>query len=762
MKTLSFLLFAAVAIVADGAVLTAGRTEVVVSPEVCSVVKFAAGELTNGLARTLGGPIPIVRTPSGGDKVSIVLGECGLSQEAGIDTSRLAHDAFVTSVRGNRIYIVGRDDRQLSLPNVFKSGSGYGSLLRYERATLHGIYSFLEQYAGMRFYLPDDELGVVVRPASSIEVPEGESVVAPDFLIREPYMGGDGEWYNEKVKGDRGRIKTKEWIRLRLSSTAIPCCHGSRNFQYIERFADTHPDYLAQKKDGSRWNDPAVFAAYQLCWSNPEFQNELYQDVKAYLTGEPPSSRGLKSWWPNCRGKYVDIMPDDSFRGCFCERCQAAYRRIPGDNHYATELIWGVTAKIAQRLIDEGIEGNVTQMAYTPYRRVPSFNLPTNVHVMVAEGGPWSMVKPEKLAKEESDIRAWTEKVGHKVWIWTYPHKFGRTAIPGVPCMAPHAWGRYFKHMSPLIFGTFAESESEKAIYNHLNYYVFSRVAWNVKTNVKAVVEEYHRLMFGAGAEDMAKFNLLLERKWLKEVAGRIEDTSVGPIAKPPSSYQLWHDVYSREVRAELAGYLRAAASKVARGSLELRRIALMRREFLDPLVAAAEKFERETDVNTGLELRKREPNRSILPPIGRGWSGKYTLDDKTFVTPPCSIMFSGTADVGAVSFYFGAKGLPALKPNTRYRLTYFVKTKDIEPRMMYGGGGGVAVNIWDDHNRWFPSKNMFTGTMDWIFQRFEFTSGPDVERHHPYMYLHRLYAVGTAWFDDVRLEEIDEEGKLK
>jgi hypothetical protein len=380
---------------------------------------------------------------------------------------------------------------------------------------------------------------------------------------------------------------------------------------------------------------------------------------------------------------------------------------------------------------------------------------------MVAESGPWSMVSPDKLAREETEIRAWTEKLGHKVWIWTYPHKFGRTAIAGVPCMAPHAWGQYFQKMAPLIFGTFAESESDKALYNHLNYYVFSRVAWDASTNVKEVVEEYHRLMFGAAAEEMAKFNLILEHKWLKDVAGRIEDTSVGPIAKPPSSYQLWTSVYSRETRDELAGLIKAAASKVPTGSLESKRIALMHREFLVPIVREAEKFEKETSVATGLALRAREPNRSILPPPGRDWLGKYVIDDQTYVTPPCSIRFSGN-ETGVVSFYFGRNGLPALKPNTRYRLTYFVKTKDVEPRMMYGGGGGIAVNIWDDHNRWFPSKNLFTGTMDWIFQKFEFTSGPDVAKHRPYMFLHRLHAAGTAWFDDVRLEEIDEEGNIK
>ena len=48
---------------------------------------------------------------------------------------------------------------------------------------------------------------------------------------------------------------------------------------------------MAKKPNGERWLDPKAFAPYQLCWSNPGFQEELYQDVKAYFTGKPPSSR---------------------------------------------------------------------------------------------------------------------------------------------------------------------------------------------------------------------------------------------------------------------------------------------------------------------------------------------------------------------------------------------------------------------------------------------------------------------------------------
>jgi hypothetical protein len=95
---------------------------------------------------------------------------------------------------------------------------------------------------------------------------------------------------------------------------------------------------------------------------------------------------------------------------------------------------------------------------------------------------------------------------------------------------------------------------------------------------------------------------------------------------------------------------------------------------------------------------------------------------------------------------------LPALKPNTKYRLTFYVKTDDIKPEK---DRGGVKVNIWDDKNRWFP-ENSFTGTIPWTKQGYDFTTGPQTNiKSKSYINLVIIAAKGTAWFDDIKLREI-------
>lgn len=41
-------------------------------------------------------------------------------------------------------------------------------------------------------------------------------------------------------------------------------------------------------------------------------------------------------------------------------------------------------------------------------------------------------VMPER---EMDEVRRWTGKLGHKIWMWTYPSKYGEKAAPGV-----HIW----------------------------------------------------------------------------------------------------------------------------------------------------------------------------------------------------------------------------------------------------------------------------------------------------------------------------------
>ena len=698
-----------------------GSVEVVVAKDAPPVVLFAASEATNFLSRVLGTEVPLSFSPSRG-RTQIVLGSNEWTRAAGIMTERLARDAFVIKASGSRIAIAGRDDPAAE-PLVLNRR--HERQQDYERATLFGVYDFLERYAGVRFYFPG-ELGTVVPRRTALEVAEGERLCAPGFTYRR---------YSFSY-GPKGSLALN-WLRLRMETEYLQCCHGTRDFRLLERYAKTNPEYFALLPD--------------------PHTKELKRDCL-------PSSAGRRSGhlchtsdvWERMLDiakttdrKVVDVMPEDGFHRCECKKCRAEWR---ADANYATELIWRRTADFARRLAKARPDLTVTQMVYTPYRRVPDFELPGNLKVMVAEMGPWSGVERRRI--EDGEILAWRRKMGERVFLWVYPAKVAALKLDDVPQITPHAVARYFKALAPDVFGAYYESETDRFLYNYLNYYVYAKVAWDPSVDVDALLDEHDRLMFGAAAGEMSAVFGEMEELWLRRVAGKIVDTDLGPVAKPPGRWEIFNRVYTAETLAKWRGLFDAAAAKTRAKSLEARRVALMRGELFEPLAAAAAKWREETSAARGLALNASRPNRSIVSLDDFATAHRCETGGVAAGGRPVELV----AKKGKMGANVNASLKGRLKPSTRYRLSFFLKLDGVVP---LDAAGGTLVQVFD--NRWncFPSVGRDYGSTDWMYREFEFETAPDVgAKGDPYISLFIAHASGRALFDDVRLEE--KEGEVK
>ena len=621
------------ALAADAVTLKNGGFDIVIPQKATKVVEFAAKELQTFLGQSLGGEAKIARKPGEG-LVHVFLGDSPEARAAGIDVTPLKRDEFVIRVQGDSLFIVGRDHAWRDPAKEIEKGNSMGQL--YERATLFGVYEFLERFAGCRFYFPG-EMGTVVPKRDEIDVGTCDLKVAPAMSIRRPYSAGganysDGAWFDDSMSPASG--KALNWLRMRLGTDHVPCCHGLNGFKYIKRFAKDHPEYFMLYTNGMRSTDPTQAHPGQLCLTSAIWE-EIYRDVRSYLSGEAASVRGIPGWkkgvygWSsNCvDGRYVDIMCQDGMMECHCPRCQAAYNRGPEfKGNWATDLVWSNTVAIANRLTAEGIPGYITQMAYMPYKKVPSVDIPSNVLVMVAVGGPWTIRKPATLEEGLHNIREWVEKLGRPVWIWTYPGKFGAQKFPGIPQMTPRAVGEYYKKAAPWIFGTFMESESDKFLYNYLNYYMLSRICWNADTDVDAVLAEHHRLMFGAAADEMASLYSKLEDIWLDKIMGNSVDTALGPQITPPTQTKLWGEIYSPATIAEMDGMIDRAMAKVKPGSIEARRIEFFRRGFLSEMRAASERHRERMAAIASLVWEPAKGSLALDHPFG---------DSKKRAVPP-------------------------------------------------------------------------------------------------------------------------------
>ena len=755
----------------QGVVLRPGAVQVYVDGNAGNVTRFAANELGKWLSQIFDSEVPV------GDRFlaghyPIIVGDNALAREAGIDVEKLPRDAGIIKIGRARTFIAGCDDEKKSEREVlgaFRAGI-WGNM--YERASEFAVYEFLERFAGVRFYFPG-ELGTIVPKRKELELPLAEVENTPDYTYRDYAAWEMGAWFDEQHRKDGRQIMHH---RHRLLTEFVPCSHGLNEFHYLKRFGKTHPEYFQMLADGKRNTDPKYPQPGQLCHTSGIW-DEIYADAKSFLLGEPATVRGIPAGYPpgrgefgwNCNtkaikgmGKFVDVMPQDAFQPCHCENCRKAYRSDKTDSSYASELIWGKVIELCNRLKKEGIEGTVTMMGYTPYKNPPAMEFPDNLMVMVARGGPWSEANPPAAAKEKAEIKAWAEKTGQKVWLWNYPCKF-RGEFPGIPEHCPRAWAKYYKDLSPWIFGAFAQNTTTRWMYGHLNTYVYSKVCWNNETDVDALLEEYYTLMYGKGREEMKRFFEAFEKLWIGKVVGQMVDTPLGPVPSPPSDYELFNSIFSPARIKGLEGCINKALGKVEPESLEARRIELMRKEFFEPLASRAEKYLAATDLKRGL-LRRSEKqslenlivNETFDTNIN-GWKGKGEIDSS------CKVIGFGAVKIviddpkGGGVYRMLNKGKERLKPNTKYRLSYFVRFENVVPTKK---GGGVYSNVWTEGQNWYPTHPFgHVGSADWIYQEQEFVSREEKGLHGGYdncsISLCLLNATGTVWFDDVRLEEV-------
>ena len=746
--------------------LSGENAEVVIAPRAPAAVRFAACEMTNFLSWVFGRSVPVVMAPTTG-KFPVFLGANAWNDAAGVTTNGLVRDAFRVRISKDAVRIVGIDDPSGAAVPAKAPGTDMPvGFSETERATLFGVYEFLERYAGVRMYFPG-ELGEVVPRQDALRLPVTEFSRAPEFTVRNVYMQGDGAWYEPEGADPltkKDARKALSWARLRLQTEYIPCCHGQAANGFLERFGKTNPEYFALLKgpDGVLHRDcePVMRKThptpkyYYLCQSS-DVWDALYDDAVRYFRDH---DRKIGRYGHVRGWKYIDVMCEDGFRPCQCESCQAAYDDTQPGGQFATELVWNQTIRLANRLEEAGIPGYVTQMAYTPYHNLPKAEIPDNLLVMVAELGPWSNGNPAKRTKDDAEIRAWAEKCGRKVWIWTYITKWGAIKMPGVPQMTPKAIGAYYPALAPYIFGAFAESGSDKAIYQYLNYYVFSKVCWNTKTDVDALLDEHYRLMFGAAAPEMKAFYESLEDKWLNRIMANSVDTPIGPVSVPPNDRELWMDIYSTEVLAGYDALFARALKKVPEDSLEAKRLKFFQREFVDPLRPKADLV----SVERELKRRAGRPDRSVLD-NGEfesldGWrletphgTGTMELDRTTFVTSGSSLKVVMSNHVSVVQATHGK-----VVPGKRYRLSYFLKTQDMVP---LNKGGQVYMELFNGKWQFFPRGGSNLGTSDWFHRCYEFTAQdlPEEPAKEPIFRIFISNCTGTFWIDGLRVECLDD-----
>jgi len=213
----------------------------------------------------------------------------------------------------------------------------------------------------------------------------------------------------------------------------------------------------------------------------------------------------------------------------------------------------------------------------------------------------------------------------------------------------------------------------------------------------------------------------------------------------PPTPNDIWGSVYTTELIAQLRALEEEALREVEKrggggertDNLHARRIRLLADDLIGALEHERKTYQERSDVKREEAYRAASKAKNLFADVASE-EYHFVRDAKEK---------EGPAKVDVCPSV-------ALKGKTRYRLSAYVKFKDVAPQ---GKMGGLWVAFWDTNNSKYFCANKPVGGMkgssDWMAVSNEFTTleNPDMGK----LWLWLRDATGEAWIRGLRLEEV-------
>ncbi len=287
-KQLSILLFGAAALtypaqyaLADVQLAAQGKSpfSIAIAADAPASIIEAANELQLNIQKSTGVLLPLVKDDAATGAV-ISLGQTRQAKAAGVNAEGIEPEGFRLKTQGGNLYIIGPDTASNDDAKKFPESSYPRTTANggQSNGTANGIYTFLEDYIGVRWLMPG-ELGRDVPSKSTLTIPDLDLTKAPVFIHRRmPYLQNTAAVSDWQKRQRLGRSFAGYWGHY--WEAAVP----------KELFKD-HPDWFAMI-DGKRV--PPKSHRFKLETTNPEVVR-YYADkaIAALKAQKTPSAYSL-------------------------------------------------------------------------------------------------------------------------------------------------------------------------------------------------------------------------------------------------------------------------------------------------------------------------------------------------------------------------------------------------------------------------------------------------------------------------------------
>ena len=350
------------------------------------------------------------------------------------------------------------------------------------RGAIYGVYRFLEEYAGVRYFTPTLE----VVPDSPIVLHDGNLIsYAPTFEYRHSNWFGaeDEESASWNVKNGMN------------GSGSIPDEMGSK-WNYGPTFVHT----IGWLSETGRSDSPNP------CLSDPKILAKVIENVRYILEDDPSIN-------------IVSISQNDNYEYCMCEECT----KVNKEERSPAGLMLRFVNKVAEALEKDYPELVIDTLAYrytqtAPIKTVPRHNVCVRVcSINCCFTHPMDECKTEQSlpgglqAKSASflyDLVQWS-KICKRIYVWDYTTNF-RYYVPTFPNFGALRQNMQF-FADHNVLGVFSQGNYQSVCgeFAKLRIYLLAKLLWNpymTEEEYYTHMDEFLAAYYGEGWEYIRKY----------------------------------------------------------------------------------------------------------------------------------------------------------------------------------------------------------------------------------------------------------------
>ncbi len=434
---------------------------------------YAAEEFQSHFSQASNIHLPVVSKPepttNGQHHIFIGSSPAMRASNVGFSTDEFGQEDFRIIVRDDNIAIAGQS----------QAGT---------RGTLYGVYTFLEDYVGVRFltvdhtYVPKIGTWRVIGPLDRFYHPPlrfrwsyyGETNRNPEFAAR----------IRVNTVTDDAKLGGKTGLNL--------INHSFFHYLSSKEYGKEHPEYFALV-DGERKLEMGG-GGPELCLTNPDVLRIVIDKILDALKKHPTMEN-------------VSVSQNDNNKYCRCSRCAAIDDR---EGTPMGSLLTFVNA-VADEVAKEYPDVMIGTLSYWYSRKPPKTIRPRpNVQIQLCSIEccvlhPINDPKCEKNVQFCQDLSNWGKICKH-ISIWNYNTNFSNYLLPCPNLRVIESNIRYFVANNAIGIFMQAAGNALGAELSDLRNYVMANLLWDPSKSSRKLTDEFLDLHYGRSAEPIRRF----------------------------------------------------------------------------------------------------------------------------------------------------------------------------------------------------------------------------------------------------------------